>query len=221
MAASVVLALTFPACAARISSPNAVGDASTPSSVTAPPATDPAGDAEVQLTVASTDQDAAERITRRVRTYLAALPDDTPVNVVAIGSDRTTGDALGPFVGDFLRSSRRYRVIGSLDDPVTALNLPLRITGLQGFTIAVDAALGAPVGDVTVRRGALDPGQALGNPLPPVGDVAVSGLVAEPGADPFEQLRSAALGDVRALARVIAEGLAAAVGEEIDATVPG
>jgi putative sporulation protein YyaC len=214
--AGLAFALTATSCGVDppVASPPPVG-------VSGPTATDPRAEADVQLTLASSDADAVERIARRVRTYLAELPPDTTVNVVAIGSDRTTGDALGPFVGEFLRSSRRYRVIGTLQDPVTALNLPQRIAGLDGFTIAVDAALGGPVGDVTVRRGALDPGQALGNTLPPVGDVAVSGLVAVPGTDAFEQLRSAALGEVRALARVIAQGLATAVDEEIDVTVPG
>lgn len=185
-----------------------------------PPATDPGPEAATQLTIGSTEQDAVDRIARRIRTYLADLPPDTPVTVVGIGSDRITGDALGPLVGDFLRSSKRYRVLGTVDDPVTALNLPERTAGLDGFVIAVDAALGTPVGDVTVRRGSLDPGQALGNSLPPIGDVSVSGLVAAPGVDAFEQLRSAGLGDVRSLAGVIAAGLAAAVDEPIDDRVP-
>ena len=50
-----------------------------------------------------------------------------PLTVVCIGTDRSTGDALGPLVGSRLtewRSVRdRIRVVGTLDEPVHAGNL--------------------------------------------------------------------------------------------------
>lgn len=48
---------------------------------------------------------------------------------LCIGSDRITGDSLGPLIGYQLSPycSRIFHVYGTLDDPVHALNLPDRI----------------------------------------------------------------------------------------------
>lgn len=48
---------------------------------------------------------------------------------LCIGSDRITGDSLGPLIGYQLSPycSRVFHVYGTLDDPVHALNLPDRI----------------------------------------------------------------------------------------------
>ena len=49
---------------------------------------------------------------------------------LCIGSDRITGDSLGPLIGYQLSPycSRVFHVYGTLDDPVHALNLPDRIS---------------------------------------------------------------------------------------------
>ena len=49
---------------------------------------------------------------------------------LCIGSDRITGDSLGPLIGYQLSPycSRIFHVYGTLDDPVHALNLPDRIS---------------------------------------------------------------------------------------------
>jgi putative sporulation protein YyaC len=145
----------------------------------------------------------------------AALDRSRPVNVVAIGSDRTTGDCLGPLVGDYLRSCPSVRVFGTLDEPVHAANMAGILPTVHGCTIAVDAALGDPVGAVSVRRGALAPGAAFGRSLPSIGDVAVSALVCEAGPLGFERLRSVRLGVVRSMARTIAAAIAHALGDTV------
>lgn len=155
-----------------------------------------------------------------IGTALRRVPRDPslPVNVVAIGSDRTTGDCLGPLVGDYLLSCPSVRVHGTLDAPVHAANMAGIIPGIQGCTIAVDAALGDPVGAASVRPGPLAPGAAFGRTLPSVGDVAVSALVCEAGPLGFERLRSVRLGVVRSMARTIAAAIAHALGDTVVAT---
>lgn len=134
------------------------------------------------------------------------------INVIAIGSDRTTGDCLGPLVGEFLSGVGSFVVYGTLDEPIHAANMADVVRGIDGFTVAIDAALGSPVGGISVRRGPLAPGAAFGRELPRVGNVAISALVCEAGPLGFERLRSVRLGFVRDVAHAIAVSLAGAIG---------
>ena len=47
-----------------------------------------------------------------------------PIIVLCIGTDRSTGDALGPLVGERLHGVCQHaRVLGNLKEPVHAVNL--------------------------------------------------------------------------------------------------
>lgn len=142
------------------------------------------------------------------------------VNVMAIGSDRTTGDCLGPLVGEYLSGVGPFVVYGTLDEPLHAANMAGVVRGIEGFTVAIDAALGNPVGGISVRRGSLAPGAAFGRELPHVGDISISALVCEAGPLGFERLRSVRLGFVRDVAHAIAVSLAGAIGAPL-ASGPG
>lgn len=167
--------------------------------------------------------DAASRLAAALRQEMGTACHYGRINVVAIGSDRTTGDCLGPLVGEFLSGVGPFEVHGTLDEPVHAANMGELIPEISGFTLAVDAALGSPVGGISVRGGPLAPGAAFGRELPHVGDVAISALVCEAGSLGFERLRSVRLGFVRDVAHTIATSLAAAVGIDLLAgpAVPG
>ncbi len=158
------------------------------------------------------DPFAGETLAGALSEVLAPARNGFPVNVLAIGSDRTTGDCLGPLVGEFLAGQPGVSVYGTLDAPVHAANLTEVVQGVQGFTIAVDAALGNPVGGICVRMDGLTPGAAFGRSLPTVGNISISALVCAPGPLGFERLRSVRLGFVRRMAHVIATGVAGAVG---------
>jgi len=155
--------------------------------------------------------DALNNLLSTLRDCLPSIPEDAPVNILAIGSDRTTGDCLGPLVGDYLSEKRRFRVFGTLDNPVHATNLVDIVPEIQGFTIAVDAALGSPIGGIAIRKGGLAPGAAFGRQLPSVGNISVSGLVCKNGPLSFERLRSVRLGFVRHLAHLISTAISLSV----------
>lgn len=156
--------------------------------------------------------DAHLRLSANLRTEMGVGVFADRINVLAIGSDRTTGDCLGPLVGDFLSGVGPFVVYGTLDEPLHAANMADVVRSVAGYTIAIDAALGNPVGGISVRRGALAPGAAFGRELPHVGDIAISALVCEAGPLGFERLRSVRLGFVRDIAHTIAVSLAGAVG---------
>ena len=46
-----------------------------------------------------------------------------PLVIVCIGTDRATGDCLGPLVGQALLPSSQYSVFGTLKEPIHAKNL--------------------------------------------------------------------------------------------------
>jgi putative sporulation protein YyaC len=142
----------------------------------------------------------------------AAVP---PV-VVCIGTDRSTGDALGPLIGTQLARDLGGRAVvyGTLDNPVHAGNLEEyigRIKHLPGSpaVIAVDACLGSPesVGTVAVGCGPLRPGAGVNKSLPAVGDVYLTGVVNVGGFMEYFVLQNTRLSLVVRMARVIADGV--------------
>lgn len=115
------------------------------------------------------------------------LPNQsTEIVIVCVGSDRSTGDALGPITGSLLakRKHSNYKVYGTLENPVHALNLKKQLSQIKhrhpdAFVIAIDACLGkaSSIGHINARIGALKPGLALKKDLPEVGHFHLTGIV--------------------------------------------
>jgi putative sporulation protein YyaC len=100
---------------------------------------------------------------------------------LCVGTDRSTGDALGPLVGTYLEEEG-YHVVGTLKYPLHAMNLQKRIAEevREGQTIiAIDATLGArsDIGNVTFRSGGLKPGAGVNRDLGAYGDYSITGCV--------------------------------------------
>ena len=67
-----------------------------------------------------------------------------PLVIVCIGTDRATGDCLGPLVGQALLPSPQYSVFGTLKEPIHAKNLNQTFKEIYSvcqnpFIIAVDS----------------------------------------------------------------------------------
>ena len=70
-----------------------------------------------------------------------------PLVIVCIGTDRATGDCLGPLVGQALLPSPQYSVFGTLKEPIHAKNLNQTFKEIYSvcqnpFIIAIDSCLG-------------------------------------------------------------------------------
>lgn len=106
---------------------------------------------------------------------------------LCIGSDRATGDCLGPIIGYKLSKYKNYHnyyVYGTLEEPVHAKNLRDTIrtiyeTHEDAFVIAIDASLGRSdhIGFITIGEGPLKPGAGVDKNLPEVGDIFITGIV--------------------------------------------
>jgi len=110
-------------------------------------------------------------------------PRGKKVLFVCVGTDRSTGDALGPIVGTKLKA-KGYDVLGTIDDPVHAQNISETIEYIEKtykdyFVIAIDASLGKfnDVGKIKIKKEALKPGAGVGKKLPEIGDVTIAGIV--------------------------------------------
>lgn len=133
-----------------------------------------------------------------------------PPTVVCIGTDRSTGDSLGPMVGTFLTwAGFEGPVIGTLENPVHAGNLHSLDLDSYGLVIAVDACLGTKqeVGLIMVKPGPLKPGLAVNKKLRPVGHLHIAGVVNVGGFMEYAVLQSTRLNTVMKMAQVIAAGL--------------
>lgn len=128
--------------------------------------------------------------------------------ILCIGSDRVTGDCLGPMVGQMLteRGAPAF-VYGTLAKPVTALNLcdcldRIKTVHADKKILAVDSSVGkfSDIGKIRVTFGSIAPGSADGKKLPKVGDVSVTATVTDPLKTPLGAVR---LGTVYSLAQCI------------------
>ena len=134
--------------------------------------------------------------------------------ILCIGTDRSTGDSLGPLVGTKLsQHNPPFQVLGTLDQPVHAANLAetMERIGINppGWTIAIDASLGNMdgVGMVNIGMGSLQPGAGVNKRLPAVGDVYITGIVNVGGFMEYFVLQNTRLSLVVKMADIISSGL--------------
>jgi len=118
--------------------------------------------------------------------YNSIPKNNDKIAIICIGTDRSTGDALGPITGSLLskRNQLSFNVFGTLEHPIHAMNLEKELkkineTHIDSTFIAVDACLGKinSVGNITAAIGPLKPGLAFNKNLPEVGQIHLTGIV--------------------------------------------
>lgn len=140
--------------------------------------------------------------------------------ILCIGTDRSTGDALGPLIGSKLEGQLPKGVYsyGTLAEPLHAANLAQRLEKIwqkhkNALVLAIDACLGKSesVGYISVKDGALKPGTGVNKRLPAVGDFHIIGVVNVGGFMEYFVLQNTRLNLVMKMADVIATSLLDAV----------
>lgn len=113
---------------------------------------------------------------------LNTIPSDVDITYLCIGTDRATGDALGPIVGTML-AYHGLKVCGTIEKPVHSLNLAqYEIRFKQNkpqYIVAIDACLGLyeDIGVVKFKTQGLRPGAGVGRNFPRMGDTSIVGIV--------------------------------------------
>lgn len=138
-----------------------------------------------------------------------------PQHIVCIGTDRSTGDALGPLVGTALCrwSARPFSVLGTIDHPVHATNLHGELRRRSNFrnerVLAVDASLGRleDIGLITAALGPLRPGAGVNKELPALGHYHLAGTVNVGGFMEYFVLQNTRLSLVIKMAEIIASAI--------------
>lgn len=114
---------------------------------------------------------------------LKHLTQDQRIVFACIGTDRSTGDSLGPLVGTNLKKLG-LTVVGTLESPLHAQNLVDRLDSIKrefkpDKIIAIDACLGRldSIGSIILENGPLKPGTGVHKELPLIGDISIMGIV--------------------------------------------
>ncbi|MCL2255428.1 MAG: spore protease YyaC [Firmicutes bacterium] len=106
--------------------------------------------------------------------------------ILCIGSDKVTGDALGPVVGHILTKEMNVPsfVYGTLSRPVNALNLLETIAFIKHKhrdkkLLVIDSSVGSSedIGKISIKYGGIYPGAASGKNLPKIGDFSITATV--------------------------------------------
>lgn len=135
---------------------------------------------------------------------------------VCIGTDRSTGDSLGPLVGYKVKNIKYDNVFihGNLEQPVHAKNIEGVMTEIYQkyeapFVVAIDACLGKldHIGFVTIGEGAIKPGAGVNKNLSPVGNIHITGIVNFSGMMDFLVLQNTRLSVVMKMADLISMGI--------------
>ncbi|EST51877.1 sporulation protein [Brevibacillus panacihumi W25] len=164
-------------------------------------------------------ENAADHLAQHLAQRLRLTEYNDEIVIVCIGTDRSTGDALGPLVGTKLHElpSLRLQVYGTLEEPVHAMNLNEKMEQIQNThptstIIAIDACLGqfSNVGNINVANGPLKPGAGVKKELPSVGTFHITGIVNVGGFMEYFVLQNTRLAVVMKMAEIIASGLSKA-----------
>jgi putative sporulation protein YyaC len=133
--------------------------------------------------------------------------------VICIGTDRSTGDSLGPMTGTFMEEIKTPRlfVYGTLAEPVHAVNLEDKLKEIkkrhsEAFIVAVDACLGKTksIGSIITANTPIKPGAALKKTLPSIGNAHITGVVNVSGFMEYIVLQNTRLHIVMQMAKQIA-----------------
>jgi len=162
------------------------------------------------------NSNAVLEVSKAVLKHLSRVSANEKIVILCIGTDRSTGDSLGPLVG--YRLSRYHTlsamVVVTLEHPVHAANLCETLEKIKKevsnpFIIAVDACLGTHgnIGYIKIGKGPLKPGAGLKKDLPETGDIHITGVVNHGGFMDFLVLQNTRLSLVMKMSETIADGL--------------
>lgn len=149
--------------------------------------------------------------------------------ILCIGSDRSTGDSLGPLIGSKLKQLEKenLHIFGTLENPIHANNLESTLNQINStinkpIIIAIDACLSSldKVGYIILKKAPIEPGAALNKQLPCVGELSILGVVNISSDKEFITLQNTRLFTVIKIANSITQGIESFFYESFESTSP-
>lgn len=120
---------------------------------------------------------------------------DNQIIFVCIGSNKITGDCLGPLVGTYLKQNlkneKNIRIYGDMYSPINYTNINdiknevdtiiknKENNGNNYIIILIDSALGKNVGEIIIDTGKVELGSALYKEETIYSDINIKGIVGE------------------------------------------
>lgn len=121
-----------------------------------------------------------------VQSILSTNYSKTSFVFFCIGTNLVSGDSLGPLIGSQLKQLHlpHTAIYGTWEQPVHALNLEKTWKDAKkkhpgSCFIAIDASFGSHkhMGHICIDNRPVLPGRGVGKNLPPIGDIAITGIV--------------------------------------------
>lgn len=172
-------------------------------------------DRRANARISHEENEAAEQLASELLSFFPSMTS-RPIVFVCIGTDRSTGDSLGPLVGTLLEEKTlpSFFVYGTLDDPIHAVNLEEKLKLIKEkhfhpFIIGIDACLGRfkSVGMIEIGEGPVKPGAGVNKDLPAVGHIHMTGIVNVSGFMEFFVLQNTRLNLVLKMAKTMANAI--------------
>jgi putative sporulation protein YyaC len=153
----------------------------------------------------------AKELAEVMKSKLPSGKTNEDVFFVCIGTDRSTGDSLGPMIGTYLKQAGYDNCVGTLHNPVHATNLEETIAALpkNKIIIAIDACLGrvSSIGNLTFENSPIKPGAGVNKVLPAVGDYSITGIVNVGGFMEYFVLQNTRLSLIMDLAEKVSQAI--------------
>lgn len=161
------------------------------------------------------NEEQINNLTKIITNAFINVSKNIPIIIVCIGTDRSTGDSLGPMVGTFLKETNLINnenifLYGEIHDPVHAMNLQKTLEIIseehtESYILAIDASLGKldNVGNINFAEEPVRPGAGVGKNLPYVGNAYITANVNVSGFMEYQVLQNTRLSLVFDMAKNI------------------
>ncbi len=162
---------------------------------------------------------ALSKFSNLVTTYLSEHSlENKDLVIFCIGTDRSTGDSLGPLVGHkllpLIKNYKNVNIVGTLEHPIHAQNLESTILSVNKdyrdpLILAIDSSLGKQdrIGYLSIKNSPLKPGAGVNKTLSPVGDISITGIVNIGGMMEYMVLQNTRLSIVMNMADIITKSI--------------
>jgi putative sporulation protein YyaC len=162
---------------------------------------------------------ALSKFSNLVTTYLSEQSlKNKDLIIFCIGTDRSTGDSLGPLVGHkllpLIKNYKNINIVGTLENPIHAQNLESTLLNINKdymnpLVLAIDSSLGKQerVGYLSIKNSPLKPGAGVNKTLPSVGDISITGIVNIGGMMEYMVLQNTRLSIVMNMADIISKSI--------------